>query len=323
MVKIGFIGIGAMAHNHLQRLKKISHASVIAGADPLPEKRQRAESEYGLRTYPDYRRMLDEEALDAVYVCLPPFAHEGQEIEVVSRDLAIFVEKPIDLDLANANKTAQAIKASGVINSVGYMCRYLDVVERAKEMLADRPIAAMRGFYFAPLPGTPWWRQAKLSGGQIIEQATHVVDLMRYFAGEADRVQGDRYLGLMTSIENYDVDDAANVNFHFQNGALANLMTTCILENQYCPGFEIIAKGMRLWLDLPPRPAILRQMDGVDQEWHSEHDRFMGENEAFIQAVEAKDQNLILSSYADAIKTLALTLAAQQAVESDQSVFLD
>lgn len=323
MLRIGFVGLGAMANNHLTRLREIPEADALAGADINAERRDEGNEKWNLSTYSDYRVMLDNEDLDAVYVVLPPFAHDGQVPEIASRGLPVFVEKPISLDLGYAQETAAVIADNGVINAVGYMFRYLDAVEEAQRLIGDDPIVAMRGFYFAPLPGGPWWRRAELSGGQIVEQGTHVIDLMRYFAGEAVKISGDRFVGVMTDVENYNVDDAANVNIKFENGALANLMTTCVLTNQYCPGLEIITRGRRLWLDLPPRPVRLVQMDGVDEVFESQHDRFIRENEAFVQAVLKNDQSLIRSDYADATLTLGLTLAAQRAVENDGEILLN
>ena len=75
--------------------------------------------------------MLEHEELHAVYVCVPPFAHDGQEEAVARRGLALLVEKPLSLDLAYAQRVAEVIGECGVINAVGYQYRYLDVVEEA------------------------------------------------------------------------------------------------------------------------------------------------------------------------------------------------
>ena len=243
---------------------------------------------FGLRTYADYHEMLEREDLQAVYVCVPPFAHDGQEEAVARRGLALLVEKPLSLDLAYARRMAEIVGECGVINAVGYQFRYLDVVEEARRLLAGAPIIAMRGFYFAPLPPSPWWRRRELSGGQIVEQATHVLDLMRYLAGEVERVSAESHQGALADVPDCNVDDAVSVNLRFAGGTIANLMCTCALNNQYAPGLEIIARGQRLWLDLPPRPARLERKDGVDQEVVSAHDRFIREDQAFVEAVSTR-----------------------------------
>jgi predicted dehydrogenase len=320
MINIAFIGLGGMASNHLQRLQQIPEARAVAGAELDPDRREEMALKFGLRGYADYKEMLDREELDAVYVCVPPFAHDGQEQAVAEQGLALFVEKPVCLDLAYARRTAELISSKGVINSVGYMCRYLDVVEEAQRLIGESPVVAMRGFYFGPLPPTSWWRRAELSGGQIVEQATHVADLMRYFAGEVESVSGIGFRGAMPAVDGYDIHDATSVNLRFRNGTIANLTTACTLRNQYCPGLEIIALGCRLWLDLPPQPAKLVQLDGVNQQFAPEQDRFIGESQAFVQAVINQDQSLIRSDYPDAVQTLRLTLAAQAAVDQNATV---
>lgn len=320
MINIAFIGLGRMASNHLQRLQQIPEARAVAGAEPDPDRREKMALKFGLCGYANYREMLNREDIDAVYVCVPPFAHDGQEQAVAERGLALFVEKPVCLDLAYARRTAELISSSGIINSVGYMCRYLDVVEEARRLIGESPIVAMRGFYFGPLPPIAWWRQAELSGGQIVEQATHVADLMRYFAGEVEVVSGMGYRGAMPEVDGYNIHDATSVNLRFYNGAIANLTTACVLHNQYCPGLEIIAPGCRIWLDLPPQLVRLIQLDGVNRQFAPEQDRFIGESQAFLQAIITQDQSLIRSNYLDAVQTLKLTLAAQTAIDQTATI---
>ena len=320
MVRIGFIGLGAMAQNHLRRLQEIPGAQVVAGADLNPERCREAAGQWGLSTYAGYREMLEQESLQAVYVCVPPFAHDGQEEAVARRGLALLVEKPLSLDLAYAQRVARVIGECGVVNAVGYQFRYLDVVEEARRVLAGAPIIAMRGFYFAPLPPSAWWRRRELSGGQIVEQATHVLDLMRYLAGEVVRVSAESHQGALADVPDCDVDDAVSVNLRFASGAIANLMCTCALSNQYAPGLEIIARGHRLWLDLPPQPARVERKDGVDMVVASAHDRFIREDQAFVEAVSTGQQSLIRSDYADASKTLALTLTVQAAADGNSTL---
>jgi predicted dehydrogenase len=322
-VKIGFIGFGWIARTHLERLQEIPEAKAVAGAELDPDRRREVALKYGLRAYEDYRQMLDQEELDGVYVCIPPYAHDGQEKEIVERNLALFVEKPVCLDLTYARQTAELISARGVINAAGYMCRYLDVVEEAKRIIGTSPIVAIRGFYFAPLSRNYWWRRAELSGGQIVEQATHVIDLMRYFAGEVAQVSGEGFLGVMTDIDGYNIHDATTVNFRFANGTIGNLMTSCVLTNEYSPGLEIITRGRRIcWLDWPPRARLI-QLDGVDSEFVSKQDLFIREDQAFIKAIVTQNQSQIRSDYLDATKTLELTLAAQEAVERNTTIELD
>lgn len=63
--------------------------------------------------------MIDRERLDAVYVCIPPFAHGGLDLEVVRRGLPMFVEKPLAIDLTTAERMATAVERAGLLTGVG------------------------------------------------------------------------------------------------------------------------------------------------------------------------------------------------------------
>ena len=79
-VKVGFVGAGGIANWHLGHLSKIEDADIVSLCDVKRERVEVTAKKYGGRIYTDYEKMLKEEKLDALYVCLPPFAHENVEI---------------------------------------------------------------------------------------------------------------------------------------------------------------------------------------------------------------------------------------------------
>ena len=94
-IKIGFVGTGGIANHHLRTLAQLDEAELVAFCDVVEEKALAAASEYGGRAYGHYEALYDSEALDAVYICLPPFAHAQPELAAIERGLPIFVEKPV------------------------------------------------------------------------------------------------------------------------------------------------------------------------------------------------------------------------------------
>jgi myo-inositol 2-dehydrogenase/D-chiro-inositol 1-dehydrogenase len=101
-VRLGLIGAGFAAGLHAGSLAGLQGVEVAAVADPLPGRAEALAARVGARAYPDHRRMLNAEPLDGVYVCVPPFAHGPPELAVLERGLALFVEKPIAIDVATA-----------------------------------------------------------------------------------------------------------------------------------------------------------------------------------------------------------------------------
>src|SRR5947209_14891728 len=187
-VRIGFVGVGGIATHHLTQLKEVEGAEIVALCDVSEERARAGAEQFGGVTYTDYRPMIERERLDALYVCVPPFAHEDAEILAARRGVHLFVEKPVALDLAKGLEVLAAIRAAGVLSSAGYTLRNFPATETARRYLAGREIAMITANRWGGMPGVPWWRVMEQSGGQLVEMTTHQVDLMRLFAGEVVEV---------------------------------------------------------------------------------------------------------------------------------------
>ena len=272
--------------------------------------------------------MLDREQLDAVYVCLPPFAHGDPEFAVLERNLHLFVyEKPQALDVDNGaghrGEVAYAdiqVEESGVLSGcVGYNWRYLDTTQRARELLSGvRPALAL-GYWIGNTPGSPWWRVKSKSGGQIVEQTTHVYDCARYLMGEVVSVYAAGTKGLMEDLPNYDVEDASTVSLTFESGAVATILSSCVAEQGYGTALEVIARGLTVKI-AGGNLEIVREDETV--RYPGRNNPYKLENELFLQAIEDGNPSLIRSAYGDVVNSLAVTLAANESMETGEVVRL-
>lgn len=114
---------------------------------------------------------------------------EAQIVALFGNGPAIFAEKPVTTgSFEEAYSVARHLKASGNIVSVGYMLRYLRVVQKAAQIIRDNNLVVMSlsARYvtaYARMRKVDWWDKEK-QGGPIVEQATHFCDLCRYLGGE-------------------------------------------------------------------------------------------------------------------------------------------
>ena len=108
---------------------------------------------YGGQAYTDYRKMFDEMDLDAVYFCLPPFAHSDAEIIAAERGFHLLVQKPVVLELETGLRIMEAIEKSGVISCVGYQGRYSNVANAVREFLEDKVIGMIACHRWGGVPG--------------------------------------------------------------------------------------------------------------------------------------------------------------------------
>lgn len=318
-IRVGFIGVGGMATHHINLLSQMEEAKLAAFCDVVPERAERAALKWGGNPYSHHEEMLDREDLGAIYICVPPFAHGEPELAVIERGIPLFVEKPVSNSLAMAREIEKAIEGKGLSSCVGYHWRYSDTVEKAKELLAGWKIALVLGFWVGGPPQMPWWGLKEKSGGQIVEQTTHIYDLARYLAGAVKGVYGIASRGLMEETRGFDVDDASTVVLRFASGAIGNISSGCVASQGYAIGLDIICKGMTL--KIRSRTLTIEE-GGKATTFASSVDPYRLENESFLQGVRTGDTSPIRSSYADAVKTLALTLDAEESLRTHLPVVL-
>jgi len=309
--RVGIIGAGWIARVHLRVLSGFDDVKVVGISSRNPESGGRLAESVGARLYPDYRSMLDAEQLDAVFACLPPYAHGEPELAVVDRGIALFAEKPLGLDEEWPARIAEAIHEKGVVSCVGYQWRYLEVVDRARELLDGRPPHLVVGSWLGETPDAEWWIRKDQSGGQIMEQATHIFDLARYLAGEMEptaaagrRVPRPAYLAS-------DILDVTETSVSFASGAIGSFATTSLLAGPHKVQLETVSDGLALTLEiLTPRLVVQMGTETTTLAPASEFETpYALQNRAFIDAVQGKP-NRIRSSYDDALLTHHLTLAA-------------
>jgi len=211
------------------------------------------------------------------------------------------------------------IREAGVINSVGYQGRYGALVDRAREVLAGVPIGLVLAIRLGGLPPKLWWRIQEQSGGMLIEQHTHAVDLMRYLAGEVDSVYAAAGTLLLQEVPQLSIDDVNAATVQFSSGAVGTIVNTCAVAGRQLPNvsgyIHIVARNLVLAIS----PAALHIMRGREEPEVLRGELEDGNykmNETFIRAVETGDSSAIRSSYSDSLRTHAVTVGAVQSART-------
>jgi myo-inositol 2-dehydrogenase/D-chiro-inositol 1-dehydrogenase len=322
-LNIGFIGVGGVAQAHLNNLHAMDGAKISAVCDAFADRAQSVGEKFGAAIYTDYKQMLSSEKLDGVYVCLIPGVHGEIELDLARASIPFYIEKPVHLDLDACARVLDQIEQKPVINSVGYHWRYGAGSQAVKGFLAGRQISLVQGYWDGGFVGAPWWRQMDLSGGQLVEQATHIVDLARFFAGEVKTVYSSATTGAMTGIENYDITDASVTNLVFDSGAVGFISTTCIgeVEGDSRVDLTVKGRGFNAWSNSDQGRWNSKDTGkGEEKGGQPWADQLGNGDRAFISAIQSGDQSVILSDYRSGAQTLAVTLAANQSMKSGETV---
>lgn len=182
---IGHTGAGNFGHGLHTPYKEIENVEFIAVSDPNEEGREKAAAEAGaLRSYADYREMLEKEDLDIVSVC-PRWTVEHLDMitACLEADCHVYSEKPMTSTLAEGDRIVEMAKARGLKVAVAHQAVYLPATHTIRQMLKGRRIGTIQAIYASG-------KQDHRGGGEdMIVLGTHLFNMMRFFVGDVAWMQ--------------------------------------------------------------------------------------------------------------------------------------
>jgi myo-inositol 2-dehydrogenase/D-chiro-inositol 1-dehydrogenase len=319
-LRVGCVGAGFIAGEHLRALAGFDDVEVVAVADTVPERAEQACARYGARAYGDGLALLAKEDLDAVWLCVPPFAHGALEAAAVDRGVPFFVEKPLALDLPIAQEVADRIAAGGLTSAVGYHWRHLDVVQRALELLSRNPAQLVTGYWLDKTPRVRWWAQRAYSGSQVIEQTTHIFDLARLLVGEVVSVAAAERPALDGQ---GDVPATASTLLRFDSGAVGSISSARVLGWRHRVALHVVADGLVVEISergLTDHELRVVTADG-EEVFPSEQNAIVSEDREFVDVLLGRAPRVRVP-YGEALRTHAVACAADRAAHDGVIVTL-
>ena len=222
---------------------------------------------------------------------------------------------------ASAERMVAAVEASGVVAAIGFMYRFGDAVRRWRALDTGRAGLYVGGYYCNALHAH-WWRKRVMSGGQILEQAIHQIDLIRHLVGEPDTVYA-RYANLFhRTVPDYDVEDLSSMIFAWDDGRIASLSASNIaIPGVWHKEWAVMAERMTgrftSWND-----AVLTRTEGevTSETVAGETDPFVAQLADVADAIAEGRQPYIRLS--EGARTLRLALSAVQSAEDGRELRL-
>lgn len=316
--RLGFIGAGGIAHRHFGVLEQFDDVTIAAVADVDMSRATDAAARFGARAFADAAAMVDSVELDALFICVPPFAHGEPERLAIDHRLPFLVEKPVALDLGTAEDVAGAVDRLGLVTAAGYHWRYLDTLDEVKALLAVTPARLLSGYWLDATPPPRWWWRRDGSGGQMLEQTTHLLDLARYLAGDVVRVYGQAAHIDRGGFPGLDVATTSTATLTFASGAIANFASTCLLNWNHRVGLHLFGEGLAI--ELTDHEVMIDVGRGRPVRGNRD-DPVRQQDRDFIDAVQGKE-NRIRCPYPAALDTLRLALAIEQSAADNRAIDL-
>jgi predicted dehydrogenase len=312
-LRVGLVGAGGVGARHARTLAGMDDVELIGVVDALPGACDALSAELGIPDLDTLDRLL-RESPDAVWLCVPPSAHGEPELALARAGTPFFVEKPLAADLRTAETVAAAVVAAGVPTATGYHWRHLDTVARARDALAGAAPRLVGLTWHDKVPPPPWWRTAALSGGQVVEQATHVLDLARVLAGEVEEVHAAE---APSSDPSRDVPDATTAVLSFASGAVGTLAVTCTLAAKGRAGIDVAADGVLV--ELTETSLRLSRADGVGEVVPAVDAR-TAVDRAFVDVLSGRPAPPGLVDHAEALRTHRLACAVAESARTGRPV---
>jgi len=310
-VKIGMIGTGQIAQRHLNAFRQIDGAEIVGHVGTSAEKARTAAAQWGGRGYTSLDDLIAGERPDAVWITVPPDQHGALELTLLEHGIPFLVEKPLSADRDTAEHINDAIAQKNLLVGVGYNWRALDTLPRLRETLALNPPRLIIGAFHVNTPLAVWWRHQTQSGGQMVEQATHLIDLSRALAGEGTLLCAHSPVFERSAYADADIAGVSAALIRFEKGVLGTFSASCIQSSGGKVELQFVCEGALITLT---RASITYQNGDAQEVDYAQQDSYTVQNRAFLDAVNRNDPRLIYSTYADALLThrLCHEIAAQR-----------
>lgn len=313
--RVALVGAGNVARRHARVLASFDDVRLVGVTDVLPAAARALADAYDVPVFPDHDALLSAEP-DAVYVCVPPFAHGPIEETLIEARRPMFIEKPLAIDLTTAERIGERIARERLLTAVGHHWRYLDVVTQARELLAGRSVRLVTGAWLDRVPPVAWWTRRDRSGGPVVEQTAHVLDLVRLLVGEVTEVCAISD-GQPPAVEQADIDAVTAATMRFANGAVGTLAAACVLDWKHRAALEVYADGLALSVGedalMVRDRTVKRAVTGDPEASRIAVDR------AFVDAVRGVGDD-VRTPYEEALRTHRLACAVATSAREGRPV---
>jgi predicted dehydrogenase len=222
----GVIGAGGIADRRtLPGMMFAKNASLAAVMEIEAGLAEHLRKKYNAaKAYTSADALLEDPAVEAVYIASPVAAHYRQALAAIKADKHVLIEKPVALSLDEGKELVKLCAERKLQFSAGFMMRFHPCHALLRKIVAEGglgKIVSLRAQLTCWYPEIKdAWRQdpALAGGGALMDMGIHCIDLVQYITGSR-AVQVSAFIG--TNVFSYAVDDSASVILELENGAFA------------------------------------------------------------------------------------------------------
>ena len=229
--RVGFLGVGWIGRHRMQAILETEAVEAVAVADPSPEcAAEAAKLAPGARQVGGLEDLLDL-AVDGVVIATPSALHAEQSVAALERGAAVFCQKPLGRNAAEARTVVDAARVADRLLAVDFSYRFTEGMRRISEIVRSGELGSIQVadlvFHNAYGPDKAWFYDPALSGGgclmdlgvHLVDLALWVLDFPKVKGTSAALFSGGEQLGGRTD----RVEDYASAAFLLETGTLVRL----------------------------------------------------------------------------------------------------
>ncbi len=177
-MKIGIIGFGRIGKIHYHNISQHSMQSEISICDPKSHNLDPA-----VHQFTDWKNLIDNAFPDAILICSPTPTHFDILAYCCDRQIDVFCEKPVDLDIEKVNVINSLVRKKGIICQVGFNRRFDPDFSFLKDRINNGDIGQVYQITITSRdPGLPSMSYIASSGGMLMDMTIHDFDMFRFLS---------------------------------------------------------------------------------------------------------------------------------------------
>ena len=156
-MKVGIIGAGRIGQVHAETLAyRCPNATAAHIVDFFPEVAADVASKYGIARHgQDYMEIIENDEIDAVWICSPSSMHKEQIVAAAQAGKHVFCEKPLAVEISEADEVIEAVDKSGVKMMLAFQRRFDSNFKRAKQAILDGAVGKPYMFHLTSRDPAP------------------------------------------------------------------------------------------------------------------------------------------------------------------------
>lgn len=313
-MRVGIAGAGFMARTHAQEYVEMD-VEVVGVAAPSGPEGFIDEFGFPADAYTNTKQMCERAEIDYLDICAPTHTHLDLVRTASTRNIDVFLEKPIAGTLEDAHGIAEIVEETGLTCMIGHVVRFTPEYATAAELDIGRPgVARARRLSAFPDWGSEsWFADREKSGGVFVDLAIHDLDYLRWCWGPVERVFARRHLDKRA--------EHGFVTLRFESGAVGYVEASWAQPDSRALTFELELAGDDGLIEFSSDDENpYREWTGKGKIVENPHERggYRRELDSFISCLESGAEPAV--GVTEAIESLKLALAAERSADRGEPV---